>query len=110
MNEPILITGIHLTLTEALHSIVREKMLKLFQHEPSIVRVRVELAQDVHKKDKEEFFARGYIEVQGPNMMVTTYSDNLYNAIDDLENKLLRKLRNRSRLQKTKRKLCAKAN
>ena len=28
----------------------------------------------------------------------------LYNAIDDLEDKLLRKLRNRARLMKTKRK------
>ena len=69
-----------------------------------LIRVRVELTKDVDKKDQNAFEAKGTIELRGPNFIVSTFSDNLYNAIDDLEDKLLRKLRNRARLMKTKRK------
>ena len=100
----VIITSVHFELTEAIKSVVHEKMNKLFRHEPDIIRVRVELTKDVDKKDKNAFEAKGTIELRGPNFIVSTFSDNLYNAIDDLEDKLLRKLRNRARLMKTKRK------
>ena len=103
-NTSVIITGVHFELTEAIKSIVHEKMSKLFRHEPDIIRVRVELTKDVDKKDQNAFEAKGIIELRGPNFIVSTFSDNLYNAIDDLEDKLLRKLRNRARLLKTKRK------
>lgn len=105
MNESaIVITGVHLSLTEAMKNIVNEKMSKLFKHEPSIMRVRVELAQDAAKKDRGEFMAKGYIEIKGPALVVAVYSENLYTAIDILQDKLQRKLRRRSRLMKVKRK------
>ena len=100
----IIITGVHFELTEAIESVVREKMGKLFRHEPDIIRVRVELTKNVDKRDQNTFKAKGIIELKGPNFIVSTFSDNLYNAIDDLEGNLLRKLRNRTRLMKTKRK------
>ena len=103
-HSSVIVAGIHFELTEAIKSIVHEKMNKLFQHEPDIIRVRVELAKDAAKKDKNAFEAKGIIELKGQNFVVSAFSDNLYNAIDDLENKLLRKLRNRARLMKTKRK------
>ena len=103
-TSSVIVTGIHLELTEAIKSVVYDKMNKLFRHEPNIIRVHIELTQDVDKKDENAFEAKGIIELQGPNFIVSTFSDNLYNAIDDLENKLLRKLRNRARLMKTKRK------
>ena len=105
MNESsIIITGVHLSLTDAIKNAVNEKMSKLFLHEPSIIRVRVELVQDVHKKDQGEFMAKGYIEIQGPALVVAVYSENLYKAIDLLQDKLQRKIRRRSRLLKVKRK------
>ena len=100
----VLITAVHFELTEAIKSVVREKMSKLFRHEPDIIRVRVELTKDADKKDQNAFEAKGIIELKGPNFVVSTFSDNLYNAIDNLEEKLLRKLRNRTHLMKTKRK------
>ena len=103
-NTSVIVTGVHLELTEAIKSVVHEKMSKLFRHEPDIIRVRVELTKDVDKKDQNAFEAKGTIELRGPNFIVSTFSDNLYNAIDDLEEKLLRKLRNRARLMKAKRK------
>ena len=39
----VIITGVHFELTEAIKSVVHEKMNKLFRHEPDIIRVRVEL-------------------------------------------------------------------
>lgn len=103
-GSSIIITGVHLSLTDAIKNAVNEKMSKLFLHEPSIIRVRVELVQDVNKKDRGEFMAKGYIEIQGPALVVAVYSENLYKAIDLLEDKLQRKLRRRSRLLKVKRK------
>ncbi len=107
MNETaIIVSGVHLTLTDAIKNAVNEKMSKLFKHEPSIMRVRVELAQDVAKKDQGEFVAKGYIEIQGPALVVAVFSENLYKAIDILQEKLLRKIRRRSRLLRVKRKQC----
>ncbi|MDR0756072.1 MAG: ribosome-associated translation inhibitor RaiA [Puniceicoccales bacterium] len=105
MNESaIIITGVHLTLTDAMKNIVTEKVSKLFKHEPSIVRVRVELVQDTSKKDQGEFMAKGHIQIQGPDLVVAVYSENLYKAIDALVEKLQRKIRRRSRLLKVRRK------
>ncbi len=105
MNDSgIIITGVHLTLTDAIKNVVKEKMSKLFVHEPSIIRIRVELVQDVHKKDQGEFMAKGYIEIQGPALVVAVCAENLYKAIDLLQDKLQRKIRRRSRLLKVKRK------
>ena len=105
MNESaIIISGVHLALTDAIKNVVNEKMSKLFEHEPSIMRIRVELAQDVCKKDQGEFMAKGCIEIQGPALVVAVYSENLYKAIDLLQDKLQRKIRRRSRLLKVKRK------
>lgn len=108
MNESaIIISGVHMELTDAIKSIVKEKMIKLFNHEPSIVRVRVELIHDSARKDQGEFAAKGHIEIPGPTLVVGVYSDNLYKAVDFLVDKLTRKLRRRSRLLKVKRKQCS---
>ena len=105
MNETaIIISGVHLSLTDAIKSEKKKKMAKLFKHEPSIMRIRVELAQDTAKKDQGEFMAKGYIEIQGPDLVVAVYSENLYKAIDLLQDKLQRKIRRRSRLLRVKRK------
>ena len=105
MNEAaIIISGVHLSLTDAIKNAVNEKMSKLFKHEPSIMRIRVELTQDTAKKDKGEFLVKGYIEIQGPDLVVAVSSENLYKAIDILQDKLQRKIRRRSRLLRVKRK------
>ena len=101
-GTPILINGIHLTLTDALKQTVQSKMEKLVQHAPDLLRIRIELVKETHRPDK--FLAKGYLEIQGPDIMVATDSDDLYAAIDDLQEKLLRKLRNRTRALEQKRK------
>jgi ribosomal subunit interface protein len=96
-------------LTDAIKDVVRDKMAKLFKHEPQIVRLRVELIHDTHKVHPKVFTARGQIAVNGPNVVVGVMSDDLYGAVDELVNKLDRQLRRRSRELKSRRKTASSA-
>jgi putative sigma-54 modulation protein len=104
MNEKIIISGVHLDLTQALKTAVEEKMEKLFRHENSIIRVRVELEHATNSSHENEFIAKGHIEINGAPIVVSSATDDLYKSIDDLSLKLDRKLRRRSRLIRVKRK------
>jgi len=103
-TKEVIISGVHLDLTDALKRVVREKAEKLFNHEERIIRLRVELETNGHKGNQDEFIAKGHIEINGPPMVVSAKSDDLYKSIDGMINKLDRKLRRRSRLFKVKRK------
>ena len=43
MNQNVILSGLHLELTDALKSVVYEKTERLFKHEDAIIRVRIEL-------------------------------------------------------------------
>ena len=104
-HNNIIITGVHLELTEALKARVNEKMTKLFAHETAIIRIRVELEYNSHHTTSQnEFIAKGHIEIHGPPMISSAASNDLYKSIDQLTVKLDRMLRRRSRLQRVKRK------
>lgn len=103
-TNDIIISGDNLELTEALKSIVLEKVSKLFEHEQHIIRMRIELSavQDAHRE--KEFSAKGHIEIKGKPLIVTESSIDLYKSIDLVVEKLDRMLRRRSRLRVLKRK------
>ncbi len=103
-NQEIIISGVHLELTDAIRNIVHDKMLKLFKHEENIVRIRVELISHPTGTTRNEFTARGIITIHGPDIVVGSTSEDLYKSVDELVNKLDRKLRRRARLSKVKRK------
>ena len=103
-RNKIIISGVHMELTEALKTIVNSKIEKLFKHEASIICVRVELICDVKKGTKEQFTAKGHIEINGPNLIVSETTEDLYKSLDRMINKLDRKLRRRARLVRVKRK------
>ena len=101
----LIISGVHLELTDALKAKVREKAEKLFTHEGHIIRIRVELEYNTHQHTKQnEFIAKGHIEIDGPPMVASVASNDLYESIDQLTLKLDRMLRRRSRLKRVKRK------
>jgi putative sigma-54 modulation protein len=108
MNNPnhpreVIVSGIHLELTEGIKAHVREKMERLFRHEGHIVRIKVELEFD-RKHDKEhQFIAKGHVVVHGPDINGTIESDDCYKAIDLLADKLDQGLRKRHGLYKDKR-------
>lgn len=105
-NHEIIISGVRMDLTESIKNIVHEKAERLFAHEDRIIRLRVELEDMVNKGDgkQQEFVAKGHIEINGPPMVVSAATDDLYKSIDQMVQKLDRKLRRRSRLMKVKRK------
>ncbi|WOO42834.1 ribosome hibernation-promoting factor, HPF/YfiA family [Rubellicoccus peritrichatus] len=105
-NHEIIISGVHMDLTDSIKYMVESKAEKLFQHEERIIRVRMELEAMVNKGNgkQEEFIAKGHIEINGPPMVVSSASNDLYKSIDQTVQKLDRKLRRRSRLKRVKRK------
>ncbi len=103
-DNDLIISGNNLPLTDALKATVREKMQKLFDHETTILRIRVELSAGSPPGSDEQFAAKGIIEIKGRDLIATVRTDDLYKCIDLLENKLDRMLRRRSRLRILKRK------
>ena len=100
----LIISGVHLDLTEALKTTVREKVEKLFVHESHIIRIRVELEYNANNSKQNEFTAKGHIEIKGPPMIIACSTDDLYKSIDEMVQGLDRMLRRRSRLRTVKRK------
>ncbi len=103
-KHDVIISGHHLDLTDALKNTVNEKVEKLFAHEERIIRLRVELEYNQNVSGKKEFIAKGHIEINGPPLVISVESEDLYWSIDEMVNKLDRKLRRRSRLRRVKRK------
>ncbi|MCH6254994.1 ribosome-associated translation inhibitor RaiA [Puniceicoccaceae bacterium K14] len=104
-THDLIITGIHMDLTESLKQLVREKVEKLFRHEERIIRVKVELEYEQGKGGSEHMFiAKGHIVMNGPLLNVSVTDRDCHKAIDLLVDKLDRMLRRKSRLKRVKRK------
>jgi len=105
MSENVIISGLHMDLTDALKSIVMEKTEKLFKHEESIIRLRIELESTTCSATRQnEFVAKGHVEMNGSPIVINEASNDLYKSIDRLIDKLDRGLRRRARLKLVKRK------
>ena len=102
-SAPIVVTGVHMDLTDALKETVRAKAEKLLRHNPRIIRVHVELVHTRCSDHSREFGAQIRLELPGPDIVVREESDDLYKSIDILVDKVDRQLRRRHRLDKEKR-------
>jgi putative sigma-54 modulation protein len=104
-QHDVIISGLNMDLTDAIKNVVQAKVEKLFEHEEHIIRMRVELEYDSHKRSHQnEFIAKGTLEVRGNDHYVHAETDDLYKSIDEMVQKLDRMIRRRSRLRKVKRK------
>ena len=104
-NHDLIISGIHMDLTESLKQMVTEKFEKLFRHEERIIRIKVELECEHGKGlEKHQFVAKGHISINGPVLNVSVRDEDCHRAVDLLVDKLDRMLRRRSRLRLVKRK------
>ena len=104
MKNNLILSGLHLSLTDAHKEIVSSKMEKIFKHEEKIIRARIELERSAKSSSHEnEFVAKGHLELKGATITISSASDNIFKSIDDLVEKLDRGLRRRSRLKKVKR-------
>lgn len=102
-NHDIVITGIHLELTESLKASAREKLLRLIRHEDRIDRIRLGLEHDTTRSHTKAFVAKAVISLGGPDLVASVASEDLHKSLDILVDKLDRMLRRRSRYQKVKR-------
>ena len=57
LDQKLIISGIHLDLTDGMKQHVREKVSKLLRHEPHIVRVRVTIEYHQTKSNHGQFIA-----------------------------------------------------
>ncbi len=104
MSDALIISGVHLDLTDALKTALQEKVEKLFKHESHIIRLRVELEYNANNSKRNEFTAKGHIEIKGPPLILSASTEDLYKSIDLMVQGLDRLLRRRSRLRTVKRK------
>lgn len=103
-TKEVIISGSKMDLSDELKQSVREKMERLFRHEENIIRIQVELEYDTHRKNRDEYIAKGHIEIRGKPMIVSVSSEDMYKSIDEMVDKLDRMIRRRSRLNRVKRK------
>ena len=96
LTEKLIISGIHLDLTEGIKDHVRDKVSKLLRHDPRIDRVRVEIEYHQTKSHHGQFTAKGHIEISGPDINASANGDDAYAAIDKVVSELDRGLRKRS--------------
>ncbi len=99
----IIVSGIHVELTQALKAYVVDKMQRLFTHEGQIVRIRVEIEFDDRKAKEDRFTAKAHVQIHGPDTNISVTSDDAYKSIDLLVDKLDRKILSRASMHKEKR-------
>jgi len=96
----ILIRGIHLDLSPAMHSYALDKSARLLRHNGHIIRVRIDVEYDRTASIGTEFIAKGHIEIGGPDLLASVACEDAYKAIDLLVDKLDRLLARRHGLRK----------
>ncbi|MBW8782395.1 MAG: ribosome-associated translation inhibitor RaiA [Verrucomicrobia bacterium] len=102
-THELIVSGIHLELTESLKLFVQEKAERLFRHQDRIVRIRVELECDPKQAVANRFTAKGHIQINGPDLNASVSSNECHKATAMLIDKLDRMLERRARMFKAKR-------
>jgi len=96
----VIVSGIHLELTDALRQAALEKASRLLRHNSHIVRIRIDLEFDKTKGAGDQFIAKGHIEIGGPDLIASVQSEDGYKSLDFLIDKLDGLLRRRHGLRK----------
>ncbi len=99
----IILQGVHVELTPAMQSIMREKFSVLLRHNEYIVRINVRLNKDQTRGRQSHYTATGQIEIGGPDLVAHVEGDDAYNVLDALVDKLDKLLLDRHERRKDKR-------
>jgi putative sigma-54 modulation protein len=102
-SSKLILSGIHLELTEALKAAAQSKAARLLRHNERIIRLRLDLEHDRTRGVEAQFIAKGHIEIGGPDLLASVASDDAYKSLDLLIDKLDSLLRRRHGLRKDKR-------
>jgi putative sigma-54 modulation protein len=94
-SPKLIISGIHLWITDAMKATLRTKAERLFRHEPRILRLRIDVEHDLHGRLRV-FTAKGRVEIAGPDLSAAVTAADAYVAINRLIARLDRMLRKRT--------------
>jgi putative sigma-54 modulation protein len=90
----LILRGIHLWLTDAMKAALTTKADRLFRHEPRLLRVRIDVECSLRDRTRV-FTAKGRAELAGPDLTASVTTEDAYNSINLLIDKLDRMLRRR---------------
>lgn len=97
LAEKVIVSGIHVELTEALKDAAHHQASKLLRHNEHIVRIRIDIEHDKTRGQGDQFIAKGLIEISGPDLVSSAASEDAYKSLDLLADKLDRLIRRRHR-------------
>jgi putative sigma-54 modulation protein len=105
VDQKLILQGIHVDLTEAMQTSIRERFAILLRHNPWIVRINIRLHQDqkLGQGQQHHYTATGHIEIGGPDLVASAEGLAAYDTLDELVEKLDRLLRERAGRRKEKR-------
>jgi len=83
----ITFTGHHMDLTDALRDFTEERLQRLQQHMPNIMSIDVVLGVEKHRQKAE-----ATIHVPGTKLHASSESEDMYNSVDMLYDKLKRQV------------------
>lgn len=101
--ERIIVQGIHVELTPALHNAIVDKLSPLLRQEERTVRMNVRLQRDQKLGHENHYTITAQMEVPGPDIIAHASGTDAYGAIDGLADKLDRLLERRHDRRKDKR-------
>ncbi len=105
IDQKLIMQGVHVDLTAAMQTTIRERFSVLLRHNPYIIRINVRLHQDqkMGKSQQHHYTATGQIEIGGPDLIASAEGTAAYDTLDALADKLDRLLRERHGRRKDKR-------
>lgn len=90
-----IIRGINFDLKDATKSLIATKAGRLIRHEPTILRLRIDVERDVRGRSRM-ITAKGRIEIAGPDLTAAVTTSDAMTAVSLLVDKLDRMLRKRA--------------
>lgn len=92
----IIITGVHMEVTEAIQNYTLDKMKsvgKFVDHNDTSAKLSIELSKTTNHHNHGEFFlAEAQLHIRGKNMTLSATEDDLYKSIDVLKDMLVREV------------------
>lgn len=92
------ISGHHISVTDAMKSAVMDKLTKVERHFDQVQSIKVILSLDNHHTEishngKNNHKAEAIMRVSGQEMFVQAHADDMYQAINEMADKLVRQVR-----------------
>ena len=102
-SERLNLQAVHFELTEAMKTVLRDKLSVLLRHNEYIVRINVRLQRDQTLGTEHHYTATGQIEIGGPDLIASSEGKEAYDVVDSLVDKLDRQLERRHGKRKDRR-------